>query len=317
MKNLITTLVLIVASFSVFAQQDPQFSMNMFNLGFINPAYVGHSGYICGTILNRQQWMGFEGAPRTRLFSGNMPLDFPDKGKSGIGMNICSDGLGFENNFLFNGAYSYKFDLGPGRLGLGMSIGLLNKSLKGEWVPPDFLISDGQTGIFDDPAIPQDNSFMALDIGIGAFYGAEDYYIGISTSHINKAEIKYSGMDTIPFIARHYYIIARYFIDLPNRLFELQPSAFIKTDGPTAQVDINAMLLYNKMFFGGLSYRFEESIVAIAGTILPMNLKIGLAYDVNIGKMSSYCSGTFEIMLNYCFTIEKTPDSTIYHSVRY
>jgi len=284
---------------------------------FINPGYAGNSGSICGTLLHREQWMGFDGRPKTSLVSANMPFEFPDDVMSGVGLNIYSDGLGFENNFGFNANYAYRLEVGPGQLGLGLSVGILNKSLDAEWITPDFLLSSGQVGITSDPALPENDSHMSLDLGFGAFYGADNFYVGISTTHLNQAEIKYSGIDTVPFIKRHFYISAGYFYQLPNPLFELQPSLLVKTDGPTAQVDLNALLLYNKTFWGGLSYRFEESVVVIAGATLPMNLKIGLGYDINISDIGRYSNGTLEIMINYCFDIVKDTRHGSYRSVRY
>lgn len=292
--------------------------MNMFNHMFINPGYAGNSGSICGTMFNRQQWMGFDGAPTTRLVSANMPFEFPKDINSGVGLNIYIDELGFENDFGFNAAYAYRLDVGPGQLGLGLSVGVLNKSLNAEWITPDFLDPNLNYGWTDDPAIPENDSHMALDLGFGAFYGADNFYVGISTTHLNQAEIKYSSLtDAIPFIKRHYYISAGYFYQLPNPLFELQPSLLIKNDGPTTQVDLNALLLYNKTFWGGLSYRFEESIVVIVGATLPMNLKFGISYDINIGDIGQYSNGTLEIMINYCFDIIKDTRHGSYRSVRY
>ena len=62
------------AGFVASAQQDAQFTQNMFNKLSVNPGSAGHNGGICGTILTRSQWMGFDGRPQTHLFSADALL---------------------------------------------------------------------------------------------------------------------------------------------------------------------------------------------------------------------------------------------------
>jgi len=64
----ITFLFLVLLSCPGWAQQDPVFSQNMFNILTYNPGIAGTSGMICATAINRQQWLGFDGSPRTTIF---------------------------------------------------------------------------------------------------------------------------------------------------------------------------------------------------------------------------------------------------------
>jgi len=64
-KSIITMLVTMVTCFVASAQQDPSFSMYMFNGLFINPAYAGSQEAISMMAIYRQQWVGVDGAPRT------------------------------------------------------------------------------------------------------------------------------------------------------------------------------------------------------------------------------------------------------------
>ena len=58
----------------VLAQQDSQSSQYMFNTLTFNPGVAGTSGMICATAMNRQQWVGFKGAPSTTLFNICAPV---------------------------------------------------------------------------------------------------------------------------------------------------------------------------------------------------------------------------------------------------
>ena len=61
---------------SVSAQQDYQFTHYMYdNLSF-NPGYAGLNKAICGTMIFRQQWAGFDGRPQTGLLNVHAPVRF-------------------------------------------------------------------------------------------------------------------------------------------------------------------------------------------------------------------------------------------------
>jgi len=97
MKRLLL-LVFLSSWFGVsFAQQDPQVSMNKYNILPVNPGFAGSNGAICASLLYRQQWIGFDGAPKTMIFSGDMTLP---EFNSGAGLNIISDNVGFEKKCL-------------------------------------------------------------------------------------------------------------------------------------------------------------------------------------------------------------------------
>ena len=100
-----------------FAQQDPQFSMNMHNKLYPNPGVAGSGDAICATILGRHQWMGFAGKPETYLLSIHAPVR-PLFG--GVGLTIISDKLGSENTFGLKAAYSFRKAIGIGDLGIGV-----------------------------------------------------------------------------------------------------------------------------------------------------------------------------------------------------
>ena len=57
-----------------FAQQLPQFSQYMYNMISINPAYAGSREVMVVNLLNRNQWIGVEGAPITQTLSAHSSL---------------------------------------------------------------------------------------------------------------------------------------------------------------------------------------------------------------------------------------------------
>ncbi|MBL7892120.1 MAG: PorP/SprF family type IX secretion system membrane protein, partial [Bacteroidia bacterium] len=130
MKKTLTTLALAVIAGASFAQQDAQFSQNMFNKLSINPGFAGTNKAICATALYRQQWVSFPGAPKTGLISIDA---FVNPVHGGLGLTVCSDQLGFDKTLIAKAAYSYHMVVGPGTLGIGLEAGMIQKQLSGTW----------------------------------------------------------------------------------------------------------------------------------------------------------------------------------------
>ena len=303
----------ILFSLGIHAQQDPQFSMNMYNHMAVNPGYAGSQGMLNASVLNRQQWMGFPENPTTTFFSVHAPVK-PFGVNSGVGLTFMDDKLGFEENLGINVNYAYRMDLGIGNLGLGLSGGLLNKSLNGKWSIPD---SDYHTSAAGDPAIPTaEESGMAFDMGFGAYFNTEDFYVGLASTHLLEPTIDY-GMSAKSDIARHYYLTAGYNFQLPNPAFELQPSVFAKSDGASYQLDINANVIYNKKFWGGVSYRLGDAVVFMIGLEMNNGMRAAIAYDFTTSAIGAYSNGTIEFMINYSLEIGGDKSSQKYRSVRF
>jgi type IX secretion system PorP/SprF family membrane protein len=305
-------LLLIITMISGYSQQDPLSSHYMFNTLTYNPGVAGISGMICATALNRQQWVGFEGAPSTTIFNISTPLPF-FKGNNGAGLLIESDNIGFDKDINLSGSYSYHLDLGTGKLGIGISLGMLNKKLDPTWEIPS---GDIHTPASGDPLIPENKeSYVAFDAGLGLYYNADNYYAAFSVTHINQPKIKYTkGM---PYVSRHYYLTSGYTLQLRNPSFELIPSVFAFSDGKIVQFTVNSLLRYNKKVWGGVSYRAGDALIGMIGLELYNGLRLGYAYDFTVSDMSKSNSGSHEFMVNYCFDLNLGRNPMKYKSIRF
>jgi type IX secretion system PorP/SprF family membrane protein len=313
MKKLkITFLFLIFLTRYGFSQQDPLSSQYMFNTMTYNPGVSGVSGMICATALTRQQWIGFKGAPSTTSFSINAPVNLFHI-SSGVGLVVESDNTGFDKDISLSGSYSYLMDLGQGKLGIGLMLGMLNKALTPSWQIP---FGDAHTPASGDPLIPENKeSYVAFDASIGAYYKTDKYYAGLSVTHINQPKIKFSK--GLPYVSRHYYFTAGYTIQLPSPSFELLPSFFIFSDGKVTQAAINTLVRYNKKVWGGVSYRAGDAIVGIVGVELYNGIRIGYAYDFPMSDIRKSTSGSHEFMVNYCFDLNLGKSPMRYKSIRF
>lgn len=304
----------LIVGHKTFAQQDAQYSQFMFNRLSYNPAFAGSSDKICATLLGRNQWNQFGGgnvtsdlasvgrgsSPTTILGNIHAPI-----GRFGLGANFNSDELGFSKIVTFNAALAYKQPIGSngGVLAAGIGVGVVQEGIDGtklKAIDPN------------DPKIPTGNvNDLGLDLNFGLYYSQEqlsivnNFYAGVSSSHLNAPKlILTDGKASFESqYVRHYYFTTGAEYEL-NSAFTLNPNILVKTDLVKTTTDINATLIWNQNIRGGLSYRTFNDLVVMAGYEFPFGLNIGYSYDLTMGKILNYSTGTHEIMLRYCFGVK-------------
>ncbi len=308
MNRILVILLALLSVFSVSAQQDPQFSQNMFNKLANNPGFAGSRGVIATSVLHRSQWMGFSddgAAASTQNFSIDTEIPFIN---GGLGLNIVKDNIGPISNLGLQFSYAYRAELGIGQIGMGISAGMIQSGLDGTQ------LNAAQPG---DPVIPINSvSGSGLDIGAGIYYNTQDVYIGISSSHMTEPEVEWSDKQ-IKNLERHYFLISGYFHEINSR-FSISPSAYLKSDGATSQLDINTNLIYttqdNNQMWGGVSYRLDEGLILLAGMDITKDLRCGLGYDLT---MLNPMGNSLEFMLGYNFTIKRNKAISKYKNPRF
>jgi type IX secretion system PorP/SprF family membrane protein len=285
-----------------------------------NPGYAGTSGGACGVAQFRQQWVSFAGAPQSIAVAVNTPLTgLP----IGVGLTIMSDKIGPMNTVFVRAAGSWNKKIGPGTLGLGLDIGMLQKKISDTWIVPEPLKNDPRipgsyaSGTFSNP----DLNKLSYDIGVGAFYQIPDqFYVGISSTHLPAQTIK--GKDAIQFaLSRHYYLMAGYTIKATPWL-KVTPNVLAKTDGAATTLDANLTLLWSDMIWIGGTYRTSDAAAILVGFQKPFatgnagKFKIGYSYDFTTSNLNKYSSGSHEIILGVCYT-PKPKKQTTYGSDRF
>ncbi len=272
------------------AQTDIQLSQQLFNRVYYNPAAAGASQYINGSLIARQQWTGFSGAPKQIVFSADGYLP---KIKSGLGVSAVVDKLGVESSTNVNFAYSYHVRLASQtNLSFGLSVGVMYRA------------ADRNKLIFaeNDP----NNNYYGLDenkiepdFNFGIELNHEKFTIGAAVSHLSNSSTTHKDLIS----GRHFYLYGRYRIELTED-WDLVPTLAAQNNIKSFQLEVNAMAFYKKRYWVGASYRVNdklesESIVAMLGLYITDFLKLGYAYDLNVGDIGSYSSGSHEIMLGF------------------
>jgi len=291
--NKLWALMLIIVVQTASAQQDAMYTQYMYNIQAVNAAYPGSKDYMDITILNRNQWVGFEGAPVTQ----NVTVLYPfRKYNLGLGLSYVRDKIGpvVKDNFYLDVAYRIKVHQG-GWLSMGAKGGFdVNKVNMTELKPLDQ----------NDPSYYSD-AFRKLqpNFGAGLFYYTKNYYFGLSTPKLARPEviIDPTGNGAGDKVSRHYYFIGGYVWEA-NPDWKIKPTYFLRfTKDAPVSMDLTVNAMYKEKVIGGLAYRFRESIAAILMFSPTKKLWIGYAFDFSTTAMFKNTAGSHEIMLNYEF----------------
>lgn len=313
-RNILVIIIFVATSFVSMAQQAPMFTNYSNSYACVNPGYGGLSEGINVMGIYRDQWTGFkdmEGnavAPKTLLFSGDMPVKLLH---GGVSLSVMNDKIAFEDNININLGYSFHMDVGPGVLGLGLAFNMVNRAV-------DF--SQFHPGIENDPAIPTgEKTDMLLDANFGVFWQIpETFYVGLSATNLFESkgkELSSTAESSASFVGdRTFYLMAGYEYQFNNPVFKLLPSFCIMTDIASTQFNIGTKLLYNNKVWGGINYRYQESVAAMVGFKIK-DLQISYSYDIN--TLGIAVQGSHEICISYLFKMNLDKSPRIYHNIRY
>ncbi len=310
-RILVFFLLFCIAS-GVYGQSEPMFSQNMFNMLNGNPGFAGTSGRANVVLDNRQQWSGFEGAPKTTVLGADAALNIFGR-KAGIGLQFMNDEIGFFNTLYIQFSFSRLYYVGDGELGVGVSAGIVNQVFDGT----NIYIPESDYHQQNDNATPTSEvNGTSGDFGFGVFYNGPGWYAGLSVQHLFEPEPNFNEAFNV-FIPRTFYATAGYTYPLWDRPIELLPSLFLRQSTGSWQLDMNLNVRVRKKYWGGLSYRYQDAIVVLAGIELASGIRAGYSYDLTTSKLASASNGSHEILISYSFDLDFMKRVKRYKSVRY
>lgn len=301
MKNKIVILsVLLLGFFNVSAQQDAMYTQYMFNTLAINPAYAGSRNVLSATGLLRTQWVGIEGAPETQTLSFDAAM--PNK-RVGLGVQLFNDKIGVTRSTGANLSYAYRIPTERGTLALGLLGSITHYKA-------DFSSVRLNSGSPADQAFYYDINKVMPNFGAGIYYNTDRFYVGVSTPHLlaNRLVDGNNVSTSNNLIAKQYlhlFIMTGYVVPL-NEDFKLKPSVLFKgAKGSPMQLDLNCNLWIMDKFSIGGQYRTKDAVAALLEIQATDQIRVGYSYDYTTSNLTTYNSGSHEIMLRYEFGFEK------------
>ncbi len=306
MKTSFKISVLIVMAFSFLgrAQQQSLYTNYLLNSYAYNPAVAGAQPYTQANMSYRNQWSGFDGAPKTYLMSLYGPMK---KAKNvALGGMIISDktGLISTNTGYLTFAYHLKINKKT-KLGFALSGGMKQYTVR----------------LYDVKAYDKGDEYLAgsstlnanvFDANAGLYLHGERFFFGLSS--MNMLNNKITWKNPTGRLVPHYYGVIGYNIKL-SKDFSLQPSILCKYNNKTlfgkyrvslpVQIDYSLKLSFKNMVWIGGNYRTDDAASFMLGVTVIKKLNIAYAFDYSVSAIKKYNQGSHEICLNYNFIKKK------------
>ncbi len=282
---------ILVLSFSILkAQQQTVYTNFLLHPYLYNPAYAG---VVQGTQFNfghRNQWIGFEGAPKTSIFSawGNLKK----KPQMALGGMVYGDKSGLIQNTSFQGSYAYQLKINTKyTLSFGLAFGGVQYNV----------------GLYNAKPYDQDDEFLttevlrgfAFDANAGLHFYSKSFFLGMSNQHMLNSKIRWINRNGR--LTPAYFIYSGYnFRITKDSNWVLQPSVLVRFSSPVPhQFEYHLRLIYNDLIWVGGSYREKSSASVLFGCKLFKALSLSYSYDFTTTDLSNYSSGRHEISLSY------------------
>lgn len=307
MKTTIKTIVLgAVATFFIntaTAQQEAQFTQYLDNMMYYNPAYAGSNDALNVSLLHRQQWAGFKGAPMSTTLGVHSPLP----NNLGVGLSVLNDRVGPVNATWINADFSYSLKISnKERLSFGLKggVNLLNGDISS-------LYKHDQA---DDVLNIRYKNQARFNVGAGVYYHSDQFFAGIAIPRIID-NIKDANQLVNPkYISqRHYYFTIGGYIEA-NRSLKIRPSAMVKmTQNAPVAIDANLAFILSDNLWLGANYRVLESAGIYVQFLVSKQTKIGYAFEFSTSQLRSHNAGTHELMISYNVLSKKRRAATTRH----
>jgi type IX secretion system PorP/SprF family membrane protein len=262
----------------------------MYNMSVINPGYATDDAEVINFgALYRAQWVGSEGGPTTGTFFAHSPI----AKKVEMGISVVHDEIDDvvkESNVYVDFAYVLKLNE-SNKLSFGIKGGATFYSTNFN----GFIYSDE----LPDPAFAENLSKTFPNIGVGAFYFGENYYLGLSSPNLLKSKHleKQDGVIATGVEEIHYFFTGGYVFNLNDNL-KFKPAFMTKAvAGAPMSLDLTANFLINNVFELGAGYRWDDSVSGLVNFKITPSLRIGYAYDYTLSNLGKFNTGSHEIML--------------------
>lgn len=289
-------LILIFASASLMAQQDAQFTQYMYNGMYYNPAFAGNQDGFRFSALHRSQWSNYTtssgqgGAPITQLITAQGRL----KGKGiGYGLTIVNDQIGPTSNLEINLQSAYHKKINRSTISVGAYAGMFSSSINFE----ELIVINPEPGL---PAGGKENQ-MNFNFGAGLLFDRGDYYLGLSSKHLNEPNFDFGDGSYANQLKNHSYLLLGYRFR-PIGQLRIEPSFLLKTVSfNNFSYEVSVIATHQNRISGGIGFRGEESISLIMGySLLKDNsLRLGYSFDLVFGGLEAKAPTSHELLLRY------------------
>lgn len=292
-------IIVVFYSVSYYGQQTVQYSNYLKNSFYLNPA-VAHLGKKSLNIIYRNQWAGFEGAPKTTFLSYQSSFshkkDVKSSSFSNIGGFLQNENIGAFRSFKINISYSYSFLLSSNwRLSFGSFLGIQQLGLD---------VTD--VTLFDpnDPVVDVSNFTLFPDFSIGFAFSNNNNFFGISAKQVFQNNWKKIINSDLSQNESSIVFIAAKKIALSNIGFT--PNIMLDFKGLFNPKLIAGLKIdYKEIISTGIAIKNENSVLGQFKIILTKNLQISYAHDFSFSNILLTPLSSSEFMVSFISSIRE------------
>ena len=274
----------------VFSQQMPHYSLYMLNDVIINPSLISTKTDNQIALMVRDQWTGFEGAPKTQSIS----YYNVEHQKFGRGIRIVNDNTGPISMLSGTVSGSYLIPIeNNNNFSVGASANILQYKIENSNIilENDGVIDPAMNGGVTDKVIGNSAS-------LGFNYFSDKFNIGASIINVLNSNLNLSNTGVENSLVNHYYLNAAYNFNTSEGMIISPSIMFKKVGASNIQMDINLKTSLNSTIWAGLSYRTNDAVIAMFGLNLS-DYTIGYSYDVTTTRMNIPSYGSHGVVMTY------------------
>jgi type IX secretion system PorP/SprF family membrane protein len=266
----------------------------------LNPAVAGTTKTIDARMNYRNQWVGFDGAPKTMGVSAHGRFY---KGMMGAGGYVYRDQIGPSSITTIALAYAFHLKFEDTELSIG-----INGNYNMQKIDPSKITYQNT----QDPVITDLYNYTKSNIpnaAFGVLYYNDRFHVGAAMNNLlgttyefpKQSKTRRAEMKTVP----HYSFSVGYNWS-ENQDFVWENNLFANlVVGTPILIDYNLRLHIQHKFFVGAGIRLANSVIGQFGYTIEDFAQVSYSYDYSTNNLRPYNSGTHEIKLVYLFDKNK------------
>jgi type IX secretion system PorP/SprF family membrane protein len=287
-KTIAGSLVVVVMSTAVHAQDIPLFSQKLTNSFMYNPALAGHT-FGSLTFSYKQNYAKVNGAPQNYFLSFHAPVA---NHRFGFGANVFQEEVTFLRNTYGSVAFAYHIPFSRyTKLSFGVS---------GEY--NSLALNGSSTGEVNDPEYLalRNDGVKKYDFSFGTHFQNRFLKAGIAANRLSSTWIEDSAA-----ITNHFSSFVQGLIPIRGGEDMLEPYvAFRKLSDVNEMIDFGLFYTYNNRITIGASYRSGGIISATLAFRFSKYLMVGYSRETITGNVGGYVGSANEYAIRYDFNDE-------------